>query len=349
MTIALPQTDRSNTLTHSSESTFKTCPRKFALRYRANLVPDHDADPLRFGSAFHAGLEELKRGNGLASALARVNALYDDTQCPPWLQPFEFDTERHTALAMLCGYAWRYPCDPVLEYVAVELAFDLPIINPETGRPTPLFRSAGKIDGIAKLPDGRLAIVEHKTVGDSIEPGADYWRRLLMDAQISRYFLASRDLGYDVTTTIYDVTRKPAIRPKAVTKAERALHTSKGHYHGAKLTEACPERETPEMFAGRLLDDMQTRPEFYFARNEIPRLEADLDEFKWEQWSIAQQIHQADLHGRFYRNTAACIGFGRCTYFDHCRGLLDTNNDIPAGFRRADDPHPELAHSGADR
>jgi hypothetical protein len=346
MTIATeqPRTTRLNVLTHSSESTFKTCPRKFKLRYRDLIVPDYDADPLRFGHAFHAGLEQLKLGHGLTAAVEEIDALYAETPCPPWLQPEEFDLERWTALAMVRGYHWRYPCDPILEYVAVELPFDLPIINPESGRPTPLFRSAGKIDGIAKLPDGRLAIVEHKTVGDSIEPGADYWRRLLMDAQISRYYLAARELGYDVSTTIYDVTRKPAVRPKSIPKADRALHTSKGNYHGVLLHDVCPEREMPEMFAGRLLDDMQTRPEFYFARNEIPRLASDLDEFRWEQWQIAQQIHQADVHGRFYRNTSACIGFGRCTYFDHCRGLLDSNDNIPTGFRRADDPHPELVN-----
>lgn len=342
-TLALPQIDGRNHLTHSSESTFKNCPRKFWLCYELGLRPKHSAQPLRLGNAVHAGLEVLKGGGDEASADLAIRGLYADAECPPYLEADEFAVEEETAVALVKGYARRYADDLICEYVAVEQSFDLPIINPETGRQTPIFRSAGKIDGIVRLPDGRLAVMEHKTASEDLGLDSDYWRRLAMDSQISRYVMAAGDLGYDIATTIYDVIRKPEIRPKNITKADRALATSRGDYFGLVLHEACPERETPAMYGARLLSDTIVRPDFYFARNEVPRLSSDLEEFRWEQWAIQRAIQEARRFGRWYRNTAHCTQYGKCPYFDVCRGALgDPANEIPQGFRRVAVLHEEL-------
>jgi site-specific DNA-cytosine methylase len=283
---------------------------------------------------------------GVAAPHIRQRLWYAAQQCPPWLEADDFATEEETAVALVRGYARRYADDIICTYLAVELPFDLPIVNPETNAPTPLFRSGGKIDAIVELPDGRLALMEHKTTGDDISPGSDYWQRLKMDSQISRYYLAAKALGYDVQTTVYDVVRKPGIKPRNISKADRTQATHEGHYFGHPLTATCPERETPALYAARLLADLRERPDFYFARMEIPRLEADLDEFRWEQWAIQQTIRQAQRTGRFYRNTGACTSPYRCAYLDVCRGQLgDPNEDIPAGFRRVARLHEELASS----
>lgn len=348
--ITLPQFPDAHLLTHSSEQAWKTCPRKFYLQYRAGIRPSHDSDALRLGSAFHLGLEQLKAGKHEDEAASAIVMAYADHDCPPWLEPEDFDVERETAVALVRGYARRWGADAIVKYVAVELSFDVAIVNPETGYETPTFRSAGKVDGIAELPDGRLALIEHKTTSESLEAGSDYWSRLLMDGQISRYVLAARALGFDVQTTVYDVTRKPAIRPKQITKADRALATSRGHYHGVQLTETCPERETPRLYGARLLADLTERPDFYFARNEIPRMESDLEEFRWEQWTMQRAIRQAELDARtrglaaWPRNTGACLSPYRCQFFDVCRGLRgDPAERVPDGYRRAERLHGELA------
>lgn len=339
-----------NLLTHSSTQAFHTCPRLYFLRYELALRPAYDSDALRLGSAFHAGLEVIKAGGDPDQATAQIRSMYADAVCPPWLTADEFEVECETACAMTAGYWNRWHADPVVTYVAVEQSFSLPILNPETGRVTPTFRNGGKIDGIARLPDGRLAIVEHKTTSDDITPGSDYWKRLLLDSQISRYYLAARSLGLDVQTVVYDVVRKPSIRPKAVSKADRAIATSLGHYHGFPLKGQCPERENAGMYAGRLLDDMTERPEFYFARNEIPRLQSDLLDFQRESWVTQQQIRDAQLKQRFWgasawpRNTGACTSPYRCQFLDVCRGLSgDPLEGVPEGFRRAQNLHPELS------
>ena len=350
MRIALPVFTDGNLLTHSSEQSYKTCARKFALQYRLGLRPAHDSDALRMGSAFHIGLEQLKSGKDEDEAAAAVVGAYADHRCPPWLTPEDFTVELETAVALVRGYARRWADDMIVDYIAVEMPFNLPIVNPDTGHETPTFRTAGKIDGIARLPDGRIALVEHKTTSDSIEPGSDYWSKLLIDSQISRYVLAARAMGYEVETTVYDVVRKPMIRPKAIAKADRAQATSEGYYHGVKLTGMCPERETPLLFGARLLADLTERRDFYFARMEIARLEADLTDFQREQWILQQTIRAADLKLRewglaaFPRNTGACTSPYKCQYLDACRGLTgDPSESIPDGFRVIDRLHGELS------
>lgn len=704
-------------LTHSSESTFKTCPRKFYLRYRLGLVPRHDSDALRIGSAYHAGLEAWKLTRDANAARQAVSDLYASSPCPPWLTFDEFETEHEIASSLVHGYTKRYADDLIVEHVAVELKFDLPIRNPSNGRAHDTLRNQGKIDEIGRLPDGRLAVIEHKcvagdslifnhysgtyeradvlyqrriapvvtamnsdgeivtaqasclrtagvrpirriqtlggrvlrvsgnhpvwtsrgwvlaenilssdwlgtprkmtgacpdapitdqevrligymigdgctsnmmftksdesvlndviscassvgesvqinrprtrtanvrfsmakigryenkigpvgilmtraglsgvgssekrlpfhlalsdrqlgqligalwstdgcidstarndgihklrviytsvslglcldiqnalqrlgiisnvrttsvaykgerrpvstvqivsrsakreflslvsdgiipltrsrlsvadakaliptskqggdairqpylsndiwwdrvesvrwdeeeetydltvpevhtfvvdgiithnTAGESIELGGDYWRRCRMDAQISRYYLAARELGYDVSTVVYDVARKPQIRPKAIAKADRAQATAYGRYFDQTITSACPERETPDLFGARLRADIAERPDHYYQRAEIPRLESDLDDFAAEQWQIAQQIVAGERFGRFYRNTNACTSPYRCTYFDVCsnHSLDSIQQTTPDGFKRADVLHPEL-------
>lgn len=342
MTQSLPILN-SNVLTHSSEQTYKTCPRKYWLSYVIGLRPAHHHDALRLGSAFHAGLEAFKGGGDEKKSADTVRKAYADSVCPPWLMPEEFHVEEEAAIAMVRAYTRRYANDRIMKFVAVELSFDLPLSNPHNGREHPTYRNAGKIDGIAELPDGRLALIEHKTVGENIAPGADYWKKLMMDAQISRYWMAAHALGYDVQTVIYDATRKPEIKPKAVSKADRAIATSKGDYHGLSLNRICPERETPAMFGARLLNDMTSRPEFYFNRVEIPRLQSDLREFALDQWATVKQITQCELDGHWPRNTGACLTFGQCTYLDVCRGLRgDPSEGVPEGFYQANDLHPEL-------
>jgi hypothetical protein len=45
----------------------------------------------------------------------------------------------------------------------------------------------------------------------------------------------------------------------------------------------------------RLRDDIAARPEFYFARVEVARLDQDLDEFAAELWDLQHQVRQAQL------------------------------------------------------
>ncbi len=354
MTIELPQLNPSTNralLTNSTIQTWKTCPRKHYLQYVLGLRPAHDADPLRIGTSCHAGFELVKQGLPIEAVAESIRSSYDATTPPPWLTDEDWAVECETVVALVCGWAERYAGDTLAEYVAVEAVFQMPIVNPSTGKPTPTYTAGGKIDGIVKLPDGRLMVCEHKTTGDGIELGSNYWKRLLMDGQISLYMMGARNAGFDVQGVVYDVTRKPSIKPKDIAKKDRAYATSQGNYFGLRLTAECPERETPELYGARLLADTRERPEFYFARMEITRLDSDLKEFQAELWSVQRTIRASELDQREWgaaawpRNTGACIGFGACQFLNVCRGINGDIHagEIPEGFIVSDLVHPELS------
>ncbi len=313
-------------LTHSRLACFRTCPRKHQLRYEHGLVPDRPSRALRFGTAYHTGLQVLNETGDPSKAYVAIDKLYKDV--PAWALIEDWRLEQTRVKCMVSGWFWRYGAVR-REVVAAELHFEIPLRNPKTGAESKLFRLAGKIDAIVKLEDGRLAVEEYKTTGDDVSAESDYWRRLRLDQQIGVYILAARELGYDCATVLYDVTRKPSIAPKKLTKAQQKLHNT--------------ERETLTMHAERLMTDIGERPDFYYARREIPRLEADLDELRLELWQQQTTLRAMQRSGGWYRNTGACNAPFPCAYLPVCSDRVDPAGPPPRGYvRLTTSIHPEL-------
>lgn len=334
-------TDGRNLLTHSRMTCAKTCLRKHWYAYEFGIRKERDSQPLRMGAAFHHGIEEIGVGVDIDFA---VNAACADYQhFPAWCitpeDQLDWEIEGVIVECLIRGYVERWGQSPQ-QTVAVETQFDLPLVNPETGASTPLWRIAGKIDKIVSL-DGRLLISELKTAGEEIDAEADYWKRLRIDQQISLYMIAARQLGHDVQGIIYDVTRKPLIRPRKLTKAENCDIAATGNYCGSPGVTG--ERETPQMYGARLLVDMRERPDWYFARREVARLEADLSDFAYELWQYQGILRDCQRTGRWPRNTSACLHPYKCEYWELCTGGYDTaSGTTPDGFKRLDFVHPEL-------
>lgn len=286
-------------ITQSELRTYRRCAREWRLAYGLGIRPaGADAAPLRFGSAVHAGLEMWWRGqDGWLDAL---NHLAD-----PW--------EHAMAAALLAGYDayWKAPAGEVL---GVEVEFRAPLTNPQTGADSRTFQLGGKVDALTRL-DGRVLLVEHKTTSEDIAPGSDYWRRLRIDTQVSLYYAGVRSLGHDPAGCLYDVIRKPGLRPR------------KG--------------DTPEAYYERLCDELASNPGRYYQQQEVVRLESEEREALIDAWQTARGIREGDLAHRWPRNADACVRWGRtCSYFGVCTGMADPNDS--SRFRRLSNPHPEL-------
>lgn len=364
--ITLTQIPGHDILTHSRMSCFRQCRRMHYYQYELGVRPVGQRKVFRVGGAVHKGLDSRAKGKPLDEIVADATAPYDTL--PDWAQTEEqvdeWMVERETVAALLAGYDWYWnnaeapPELTVAETIASEIVFYLPLVNPETGKATPIFRRGGAMDKIVKLADGRVAIFEHKTTGESIDSGSDYWRTLEIDQQVSNYFVAGVDMSHAIETVIYDVIRKPSIAPKLIPALDEngdkiVLDAAGGRVYNdngkprqsadkAKGFELMSRRETPTEFGARLLADIGERPDFYFARREIPRLSADLEEYRRELWQMSQDIRHAQKNGLHYRNTKQCTSYGRCAYLDHCKqGFPDS---LPAGFERVSHLHPELQH-----
>lgn len=283
-------------LTATRMSTMLACPRRHFWRYERGLQRLEKSDALRFGSAWHRAMEARATGANIEAALAAGLGTVRDLD----------EVQVATLSGMLAGYWSKYPADAMT--IIPEVEFCEPLAGSRT------FDVAGKIDGLATLADGRIALVEHKTAGTDIGPHSDYWIRLRGNPQIAQYVLAARVLNWDVATVIYDVARKPAIRPK--------------------------QNETPEQFGDRLAADTRERPDFYFQRREVPILEDELSEFQASRLSLSRMIlgcrAQAKIADRPEHGWPRNIGEMSCRLCDYSgfclQGIRVDAGTCPAGF-----------------
>lgn len=349
--------------TSTSLGTFRRCPRQYWYRYVLGLVRDLKSTALRLGGSYHAGLKLLNDAQTIEDADAQpideaVGLVVDAyANVPEWADPHAWAVERETVTAMLSGWHWRY--GPVKwKVLAAELPFTFQIRNPQTGRPSRTGVQRGKIDAIVQLEDGRIAVVEYKTCGEDIGPDSQYWLRLRGDQQISIYMIAARELGFDAATVIYDVARKPEIAPKQIPNLDDAGLKIVLDRDGNRVFKKNGEprqsgdtaegytlstrTETPEEFGDRLLADMGERPDFYFARREVPRMDDDLRECSTELWQQAAAIHESRKLGSWYRN----VRRETCSYCEYAGLCLNnvkpTPGELPTGFTILEDKHPEL-------
>lgn len=240
--------------------------------------------------------------------------------------------------------------------VEVESEYELPIVNPATHRTSRTHTHAGKRDVIlCRFTNEPLWLCEHKTTTDDFEGPTPYWLRLSIDSQVSEYMLAAWQSGTKLAGTLYDVIRRPLTKPKAIPagaqKGDPAVGSAReiaelGTFYGWGNNLGVPGdmKETPYLYSLRLARDVFDRPDHYYARRAIPRLDSDLAEYATELWQVAQAIRDARNSGRWFRNSGACNDYNRtCEYLPLCAG-----EDVPESenWRRAEKTHVELDKAG---
>lgn len=311
-----------------------------------------DTKALRFGSAWARAMESRWLG---ADYEAAYHAGVPDG--------VSFDElELATFSGMLAGYFRSYGTaqeDSLITKCHPEVEFCQPLSGSRT------FTIAGKMDGLCVLRDGRLADKEDKTTSDSIAPDSDYWLRLRFNTQLMQYVLAARPMGWNVECCIYDVTRKPCIEPRQIPclddKGLKIVMDASGNRvmkkdgspresgDSAKGYTLLTRTETPDEYNTRLFNDTLARPDFYFARREVPIIEQDLDEFSEQRLTMARMVlHCRASEKRFAQPERAWprnvseMTCRHCFYQSFCLQNLSVDiNNPPPGFK-VGDPNPEL-------
>lgn len=319
-------------LTNSSLTTFKTCPRKYYLQYRLGYVPATEPEYFYIGTLFHSGLEAMCKvnENQLEAALDCVRSLHAKSVKPdPYLI--------QKVVAMLEGY-WNMYKDDGYGVMEVEKEFRAPLLNPETTQASRIYELGGKIDKIVQAPDGRKLNHESKTTSEEISPEAEYWRKLSIDSQVSQYYIGAHAIGQEVEGCLYDVTRKPELRPLMATPVEDRKYKKTGELYASQRE----NDETPEQYLERLRADIQSRPWYYYARKEVPRSKEDLSEYLFDVWQTAQTIRSYEIKDKWPRYTHSCVSaFGsKCAYFEFCTGQASLED--PTKFKKLENVHREL-------
>lgn len=267
------------------------------------------------------------------------------------LTPYLHSSENGQALiaskcfGLMSGYdaRWRNAPFTIRE---VEHVSTSDLYNPETQRSSRTFTVAGKLDVLATDSADREVLFDHKTTSQDItDPNAPYWRQLSIEGQVSHYMLLEFLNGTKIDYSIWDVLRKPSIAPKLLTKAERVSVAASRTYFRSKEFDfdafMASDRETPEMYALRVAHDCTTeRPEWYFQRRQVPRLDSEIHEYATELWDHSQDMILARRNNRWPRNSGACMSYNSpCKFLGICSGYdtADSENWMQKPW-----VHPEL-------
>lgn len=292
------------TITASSIAKFLACQRAYYYRYELGLQPVETSDALSFGRAYHAAIEARNKGLTAEQAvIAGVTTLGGQNE-----------QSVATLSGLVHGYFSRYKNEAPME-TRSEIRFVHKI--GKNG-----FRAAGVIDGLAEL-NGGYALLEYKTTSQAIDTDSDYWVRLRGNIQLNQYVDALETLGYPVREIVYDVTRKPSIRPK--------------------------QNESMEDYAIRLREDCALRPDFYFARRQVSVLSDDIERFRTLRREICYQVAANRKRQKRAATKASpwlccnqqmtCTG---CEFKAFCtHGSEASKDNIPTGFYLGE-KNPEL-------
>lgn len=359
-------------LSASAIADYKACPLRYKLAWLYRLEQDKEKDSLRIGEMWHRCHEIINMkpgdicpdcrrqqeiwpqcplcdGKGILpaelgfSVVRYLDKKYE--QIPDGKTYDDWRTEQLTILRSLFAYRWLYGQGSQYEPIASEIWFELPIIDPSTGKKMQKAKFVGKIDQLIRdKQNGLVYIFERKSTSQSLDSG-QYWNRLRLDTQITGYLWAARvcqqlgKFGKDwppIQGVFYDVWHKPDIKPRKTTNKEHEKWLASKTYYKEPL-ETWPENgfETPEMYASRLSADICERPEHYFASREIPRQDSQLVAFEIELANLVKHIRYVDKNNLWFSHDRMCEVPFYCEFRSLCySGQCVKPDDVPEGYRR---------------
>jgi len=378
-------------LSYSAISAFKSCPVRFKNAYVLGIRPAEKTESLRVGTNWHRILDIISRAVGgvcekcaklskpdpecalcagegfypkdpMESVARELNRIYEKVNFDPSLARLE----RTKLIYALAGYRWYYG-DVEEKVLCREEFFELPLINPETGRALPGVKLVGCIDKIVNH-EGRPAIKEHKSTSSSLSSDSTYWSHLTLDTQTTLYLYAAQQLqkagelaGWGIkakdpliNTILYDTFHKPTIVPKKLSQADSKKFVETGEYMGQKfevplLTDEAEDtiivndevaviepgakegtfaiRETCDMYGARLLMDITERPEFYFCCKPLNKTTDQIKAFEYELYNIYRTIQNMIKTKHWYGNEHQCEATFKCSYLESCYNGIELTVD----------------------
>jgi len=291
--------------------------------------------------------------------------------CPPSIDLVDWETERIILLYCAIGWHWHWENDRV-ETVAREVPFkhDLNDRYTRVGRIDRIIRHQnqlllGEYKSTSKPVDSGSLYWDRLRLDSQPTLYLIEARRMQLAGELESYNIFASDPL--IAGVLYDVWHKPTIRAKKLTQADTKKFFETKEYFGETFdvraevvgivvdgvkTEhilgalprptrknPTPEapfsiRETPEMFGARLLADIKTQPERYFARRVIPRTDQDLTKADKEFYDMHRLIAFAKMRDLWYCNEHNCDATFRCDFHPICYyDLPVSNGEVPEGFK----------------
>lgn len=184
-------------VSHSEVDSYLLCRRKHYYGYTKSLQRVQESAALAMGSAGHKVLEvfytAIIRGDNFDAALEEAKVTADELR-----QQVSIPANRANIFDTL--FDIYFPNEPLVkegwEILAVEKQFNLEY-DPDTQAQYPFV-----VDVIAKSPEGKVVVIDHKFVYDFYNYEAS-----IMQPQIPKYIGALRALNYKIDHGAYNMIR----------------------------------------------------------------------------------------------------------------------------------------------
>jgi CRISPR/Cas system-associated exonuclease Cas4 (RecB family) len=184
-------------VSHSEVDSYLLCRRKHYYGYTKSLQRVQESAALAMGSAGHKVLEvfytAIIRGDSFDEALIEAKEIADTLR-----EQVSIPANRANIFDTL--FDLYFPNEPLVkegwEILAVEKQFNLEY-DPETQAQYPFV-----VDVIAKSPEGKVVVIDHKFVYDFYNYEAS-----IMQPQIPKYIGALRALNYKIDHGAYNMIR----------------------------------------------------------------------------------------------------------------------------------------------
>lgn len=243
---------------------FKACPIRYRNANFYGIRPVVDTEAKRVGTNWHK-IQEINGASydddeaRMQAIVAELNEVYG--KIPDAMDMEKLEIERTILLYSLSGYNWLYQYQNE-EVLATEIKFEIPVVNPETGRVLPNVINKGMIDKLIRT-DGGIFVKEHKSTSSSVDPDSDLWGHLKLDTQTNNYVYAARILAkrgelrpygindYNGIAGVYfDAWHKPGKRPKKLSQGDSKKFVEDGMYCGQKFdTKKCTAEAIKELLS----------------------------------------------------------------------------------------------------
>lgn len=307
----------------------------------------------------------------LAAAIRYATASY--MKVPNWADATAWAVEREIIANTLAAYKWFYT-DNVYKVLDTEVWFDHPVTDDGSVRLVGKIDSVvwhplwGAMIRENKSTSKPIAMGGPYWGWLHLDMQSSIYINAARDLQIKGELRGVSKDDKLISGLVHDVWHKATIRPKKLTQAESKKFIEDHQYHGQtfelenvqagvtvagwpadttfgttpKKTKKNPNpqtplaiHETPAMFGARLLADIASRPEFYFARKPIPRDDNQLRSARQQVWHLHKDMEHKIETGQWWPNEFSCDSRFTCDYCPICYNAVDVSQgQVPPGFRR---------------
>lgn len=294
-------------LSYSQMSMFSECPAKYRFKYVLGRVPITGNDHFAFGTAWDEATGiYLQEGRGAALAYVKDRAFSTNV-----------DEVSFIKLAVL-----------ISNYRGIG---DYTLVSNQAQKVVKIGRRLvmAKADSIVKDKDGRLFVREAKTSSQQIDGDSDYWQALNVNLQIAIYRLA-----FDAVGVLYDVVRKPMIRPSGedlASVAEKRLGDSLTDVSAKKRKEAIAEakklvstKDQLDAYTARMNAAVSESPNIWFQVREVHKTEAQLNNDVDTVSDLVKIFSYCSKRAIYPRHDFSCVSkYGNCEYLGVCTNKTD--------------------------